>query len=127
MFVCLKKVIGNVFLIGAGTKKTHKEYQRKIGQSNIIIIIKKGEIVLLRCCCGWRMSVQGVPSGVSLNVFDHMVLADESLVADLAHERLLARMETHVTPQIRLVIKLFRAQRTFVGLVSGMFLLMLVE
>lgn len=31
-----------MFLIGAGTKKTHKEYQRKIGQSNIIII-KKGD------------------------------------------------------------------------------------
>ena len=71
--------------------------------------------------------MEGVPAGVSLDVFDHVILADESFAAHLAHERFLSRVQTHVAAQVRLVIELFGAERALVRLVAGMFLLMLGE
>lgn len=64
---------------------------------------------------------------VGLGVLHHVVLAYEALVADLAHERLLAGVQAHVPPEIRLVVELLRAQRALVRLVAGVLLLVLLE
>ena len=71
--------------------------------------------------------VQGITSGMSLHMFDHVILAYEPFGTDLAHERFLSRVQAHVPPQIGLVIELFRTQRTLVRLVAGMLLLVLAE
>jgi len=53
-------------------------------------------------------------------MLDHAVLPDESLAADVAGEGLLAGVEAHVPPQVSLVVELFGAHLTLVGLVPGM-------
>jgi len=48
------------------------------------------------CSVGWRIGVEGVATRVSLYVLDHMIFADETFIAYLAHEGLLASVQTHV-------------------------------
>lgn len=71
--------------------------------------------------------MEGVAPRVRLDVLDHVVLADETFRANLTHERFLAGMKTHVSPQVGLVVELFRAERTLVRLVTCVLLLVLVE
>ena len=54
-----------------------------------------------------------------VGVLDHPVFPDESLAADLARERLLARVQAHVAPQIRLVVELLWAHLALVRLVAS--------
>ena len=56
---------------------------------------------------------------VGVGVLDHPVLADEPLAAGLARERLLAGVEAHVSPEVRLVVELLRADVALVGLVPA--------
>jgi len=58
---------------------------------------------------------------VCIRVFHHSVLPDESLSTDVAGERFFPRVQTHVSPQIRLVVKLFRAHFTLVRFVPRVF------
>lgn len=52
-------------------------------------------------------------------MFDHPVLADEALAADVAGERLLAGVETHVATEVSLVVELLGADVALVRLVAG--------
>ena len=52
---------------------------------------------------------------------------DQSRASHLAHEGLLAGVEAHVASEVRLVVELFGAERTLVGLVAGVLLLVLLE
>jgi hypothetical protein len=56
---------------------------------------------------------------VGVGVLDHAVLPDEALSADVAGERLLAGVKTHVTPEVSLVVELLRADVALVRLVAG--------
>lgn len=56
---------------------------------------------------------------VGVGVLDHPVLADEALPAGLARERLLAGVETHVAPEVRLVVELLGTDVALVGLVPA--------
>ena len=58
---------------------------------------------------------------VRVRVLDHSILADESFAANVARERLFAGVQTHVTPQVRLVVELLRAHFAFVRFISGVF------
>lgn len=70
-----------------------------------------------------RCPLGGVwPPRVRFTVFQHVVLAYEPLAAGVARERLLARVQTHVPSQVRLVIELFGALVALVGLIAGVFL-----
>ena len=53
-----------------------------------------------------------------VGVLDHAVLPDEAFPADVAGERLLAGVKTHVPPEISLVVELLRADVTLVRLVA---------
>lgn len=59
-------------------------------------------------------------------MFEHVIFPDEALAALLASVRLLARVKTHVPPQIRLVIELFRALFAFVRLITVVLVLVLL-
>ena len=56
---------------------------------------------------------------VRVRVLHHPVLADEALAAHVAGERLLAGVQAHVAPQVRLVVELLRAHLALVRLVPG--------
>ena len=56
---------------------------------------------------------------VGVRVLDHPVLADEPLATGLARERLLAGVEAHVSPEVRLVVELLRADVALVGFVPA--------
>ena len=56
---------------------------------------------------------------VGVSVLHHPVLADEALAANVAGERLLAGVQAHVAPQVRLVVELLRAHLALVRLVPG--------
>ena len=64
---------------------------------------------------------------VGVRVLDHPVLPDESLAAHVAGERLLAGVETHVAPEVSLVVELLGADVALVRLVAGMFREVLLE
>ena len=64
---------------------------------------------------------------MSVGVFDHPILADEPLAADIAGEGLLASMEAHVPSKVRLVIELFRANLALVRLVPRVFCQVLLQ
>ena len=64
---------------------------------------------------------------VSVGVFDHPVLADESFAADITGERLLAGVEAHVPSEVRLVIELLRAHFALVRLVARVFCQVLLQ
>ena len=64
---------------------------------------------------------------VSLHMLDHMIFANESLVANLAHEWFLTSVKTHVPAQIRLVVELLGTQWTLVRFVASVLLLVLVK
>ena len=64
---------------------------------------------------------------VSVGVFDHPVLADESFAADITGEGLLASVEAHVPPKVRLVIELLRAHFALVWLVPSVFCKVLLQ
>ena len=64
---------------------------------------------------------------VSVGVFDHPVLADESFAADITGERLLARVEAHVPSKVRLVIELLWAHFALVRLVARVFCQVLLQ
>ena len=54
-------------------------------------------------------------------MFDHAILAYETFATNITGERLLACVQAHVPPQVRLVVELLGANLAFVGLVSLMF------
>ena len=64
---------------------------------------------------------------VCVSVLDHSVFPDEPLPADLAGERLLPRVQTHVTTEVGLVVELLRADVALVGLITGVFRKMLLK
>lgn len=56
---------------------------------------------------------------VCVRVLHHPVLADEPLATHVTSEGLLARVQAHVSPQVRLVVELFGTDLALVRLVSG--------
>ncbi len=54
-------------------------------------------------------------------MFDHAILTYETFATNITGKRLLARVQAHVPPQVRLVVELLGANLTFVWLVSLMF------
>lgn len=54
-----------------------------------------------------------------LAVLQHVVLPNEALAAGLAGVGLGARVQTHVAPQVRLVVELLGTLVALVGLVAG--------
>ena len=58
---------------------------------------------------------------VSIHMFDHAIIADEAVATNLTGKGLLARVQAHVPPQVRLVVeRTIGANLTFEGLVRGM-------
>ena len=58
---------------------------------------------------------------VSIRMFDHAILAYETFATNITGERLLACVQAHVPPQVRLVVeRTIGANLTFEGLVRGM-------
>ena len=64
---------------------------------------------------------------VGIRVLDHPVFADEPFSADVTGERLLAGVETHVTPEVSLVVELLGADVALVRFVPGMLCQMFLE
>ena len=55
-----------------------------------------------------------------VRVLDHTVFPDEAFPADVAGERLLAGVKTHVPPEVSLVVELLRTDVALVRLVACM-------
>ena len=71
--------------------------------------------------------MEGVATRVRLYVLDHVIFADETFTAHLAHKGLLASVKTHVASQVRFVVELFGTERALVRLIAGVLLLVLAE
>ena len=53
-------------------------------------------------------------------MLNHAILSDESLATDVTGKRFFTGVQTHVTPEISLVVELLRTDVTLVGLVTSM-------
>ena len=57
---------------------------------------------------------------VSIRMFNHAIFPNETFTTNLTGERLLARVQAHVSSQVRLVVELFGTNLAFVWLVARM-------
>jgi hypothetical protein len=54
-------------------------------------------------------------------MFDHPVLTDESFATDFTREWFFSSVQTHVPPEIGLVVELLGTDLALVGLITGVF------
>ena len=52
-------------------------------------------------------------------MFDHAIFPNETFTTNLTGERLLARVQAHVSPQVRLVVELLGTNLALVRLVTS--------